>query len=69
MQDGNKNCVLSSAFVHLNSTGPLRFNLEDMLLIGMQYFRKFNGMHFNFDDSKLTFLSPTKEVIKPSPVG
>jgi hypothetical protein len=68
MQNSGSNCVFTFSFININSTGALKFNLEDMLLIGMQYFKKFSGIHFNYDTQKLSFLAPYKETIKPSPV-
>jgi|LauGreDrversion4_2_1035121.scaffolds.fasta_scaffold264063_1 hypothetical protein len=40
-----------------------------MLLIGMQYFNKFTGLHFNFETSELSFVASSKDVIQPSPIG
>jgi hypothetical protein len=53
MQNSGSNCIFTFSFININSTGPLKFNLEDMLLIGMQYFKKFTGIHFNFDTEKV----------------
>ena len=61
MQNSGSNCVFTFSFININSTGALKFNLEDMLLIGMQYFKKFTGIHFNFDTQKVSFLAPYKE--------
>lgn len=69
MQDSGNNCVFMFTFINVNATGALQFNLEDMLLIGMQYFKRFTGLHFNFDDKKMALISPAKDVIHPSTVG
>lgn len=69
LQDDGKNCNFLFSFINVNATGPLQFNLQDMLLIGMQYFNKFTGLHFNFETSELSFVASSKDVIQPSPIG
>jgi hypothetical protein len=39
-----------------------------MILIGIQFFKKFSGLHFNFEKKKLAFHPYSTDFIKPSPV-
>lgn len=54
--DKNGQCVIDFPVVLLNNSGPWGHPNKDIITIGPNYFKKFQGLHYNYDTKKLAFV-------------
>jgi hypothetical protein len=60
----NGSCFFDLRIMYVEKTGPLSYKHSDYMIVGADFFKRYIGLHYNFETSRVAF-SGRREPAKP----